>query len=384
MRAASLLPVVVVSLIGCAHAPRRPGPGVAERPVAVGLTVAFEDGTTKLRGHGPTPFTIVATTKVGRQPYPGERVTAVLTRGEHVVKQVPMTFDALRGRVVMPVAEPGTYRLEIWQEQQFVVGNTFVAAALPALDGMHSLELHQDAMPQLAVRPAGTSELVWNHWDAIDTDEAFVAEWWRDGKRVGPASARRSELQREVLAKVQNVVSVEQLGELPAWRWARESFPLPVGAVARIGVGRWELRVAREDHPALAFGFQVNADGSVRGTQGRTVREGRVELDVSQSQAPRTAGREMAKLPHTRFLGSKRFLLPVTIAEAHALTRSDVLRNQRVRLNALTRQLGGDAGATVQFGADQSPQAVEAKTLVASMQKLIAQLGADWDDSEKP
>lgn len=383
----------LAAVAACTPAPRGPKTPIAERPVAIGLTIALDgagvetlaDGTTRMKGHGATPFRIVVVTKVDRHPHPGERVLAVLTSGERVVKQQPFTFDAVRGRVAFDVPAPGTYRIEIWQEDRFILGNTFVAAALPALDGTRALELHQDASPRLAVRPTGTSELIWNHWDAIDADVAFAAEWWRDGKRVGSAGAKRSELQREVLAKVQNAVRVEQLGDLPAWKWTTEKFPLPVGAVAQIGVGHWELRVYREDRPPLALGFDVNADGSVRGTQKRTVREGRIELDVSPAPASKTVAKEMAALPRTRFMGSKRFLLPVMVAEARALTRSDVLRNQRVRLNALSRQMGGDSSGTMQFGGqDASPQAVEARTLVASMQKLIASLGTEWADDEKP
>lgn len=108
---------------------------------------------------------------------------------------------------------------------------------------------------------------------------------------------------------------------------------------------------------------------------------------MAEAPASRDAGRQLAKLAHTRFEASKRFLLPVTVAEVRALTRSEVLRGLRTRLNGLQRQLGAGAAdpTTLQFGGrDESPQAVEARKLVSVMQKMIGSLGEPWTEAERP
>jgi hypothetical protein len=384
---------LLVAASACVKGPSTPKVAPPEHHVASGLQITLDgkdveplpDGA-KIAGRGADPFTIVATTKVDRHPYPREEVIAILTSGEHVVRQVPFAFDAVSGKAKLIVPGPGTYRLEIWEHDHFIVGNTFVAASLPALDGKRSLELHQDAGPKMLVHRDAPSEVVWRHWDALDKDEAFVAEWWKNGARVSSAGAKRSDLQREVLARVQNVERVEALGLQPAWKWTTEKFPLPDTLLR--SEGHWELRVYRDDHGPVGFSFDVDHDGFVTGSQHQRAASGGVELEVAQVAASRDATRALAKLPHTKFEAAKKFLLPVTVAEARALTRSEVLRNQRVRLNALSHQGAGGDPSTMQFGGKKddgrSPLDNEAKQLVASMQKLIAQLGDPWTDEEKP
>lgn len=348
--------------------------------VSDGLTIAVE-GTAR----AGNPFTVIAMTEVDRHPYPKEVVMGILTSGERVVSQTPFVFDAVKGKAKITVPGPGSYRLEIWEAGKFVVGNTFVASSLPNLDGKRAFELHQDAAPRMIVRRDSPSEVVWQHWDSVDKDEAFIAEWWRDGKRVAPAGGKRSWLQREVLGRVQNVERVEALGMHPAWKWTTEKFPLPDTLLR--SEGRWELRVYRDEQVPLGFSFEVDANGQVRGAQKQTSTDGSVELEVNQVPAPKDIARQLAKFPRTKFEGSKKFLLPVTVAEVRALTRSEVLRNQRVRLNALSHQ-GVNSDPTINsFGGskDQSrPLDNEAKALVASMQKLIAALGEPWTDDERP
>lgn len=383
---------LIVAFAGCVPlgAPRTTP---SERPIAVGLAIALEgkdvetlaDGSTIIAGHGPDAFRIVATTQVGRHPYPGEVVKAVLTSGERVVKEVPFEFDAVKGRAHIDVAAAGTYRLEIWAQNTYITGNTFVAASLPAFDGKRSLELHQDASPQLVMKKQGPAEVQWQHWDSVDSDAAFVAEWWHDRKRVSSAGGKRSEMQRQVLAQVQNIETVQSLGNQPTWRWTAEKFPLPDDLLR--SPGHWELRVYRDDeHAPLAFGFDVLQNGAIRGAHVKPVRGGNIELDVAQAPASKDATRELAKLPRTRFEGSKRSFLPVTAAEARALTRSEVLRSQRTRLNALSRQASANGGdPAMSFGTKQdTPQGAEAKKLVTAMQKLILQLGEPWTDDERP
>ena len=368
MRALASISVAAVLAIGCVPPPKGPRPGVAQAPIATELTV-------ELASKAQDRISIVATTNVERHPYPGEKVTAVLTRGERVVKQVDVAFDAVRGRAKLEVPGPGAYRLELWNEGTFLVGNTFVASQLPMLDGKRVLHLYQDAAPRLFANIESPSHIVWQHWDAVDNDEAFVAEWWRDGKRVGPAGAKRSDLQREVLARVQNVERIEALGLLPAWKWVTEKFPLPDTLLR--SAGHWQLRIYRDDHPAIALGFEIDENGVVHGTQKQTTRDGSVELEVLLAPPSKDATRQLAKLPRTKFEAAKKFALGVTPAEVRALVRSGVLRNQRLRLNVLTHQNGGDSGMSFK---DDS----EAKQLVAAMQKLIAQLGEPWSDAEKP
>lgn len=368
MRAFTSFSVAVVAVVGCAGAPKGPRPAAAPTAVASGLTVEL---ATKAQDR----ISILATTNVERHPYPGEKVIAVLTRGERVVRQVDVAFDAVRGRAKLDVPGPGTYRLELWDEGTFLVGNTFVASQLPMLDGKRALELHQDAAPRLVAKRTAPSEVIWQHWDAVDTDEAFVAEWWHDGKRTGTAGAKRSELQREVLARVQNVERAEALGLQPAWKWETEKFPLPDTLLR--SAGHWELRIYREDKPAIALGFDIDAQGVAHGTQKQSTSEGSVELEVTPAPASKDAAKQLARLPRTKFEASKKFVLGVTPAEARALTRSGVLRTQRLRLNQLSHQQGSDAAMGFK---DDS----ETKQLVAAMQKLIAQLGEPWTDAEKP
>ena len=378
----SICSLVVAGVLSaaCVRAPSGPKLGPTVHHVSDGLTIAV-DGTAR----PGAPFAILATTKVDRHPYPKEAVIGILTSGERVVSQTPFVFDAVNGKAKIAVPGPGSYRLEIWEEGKFVVGNTFVASALPALDGKRTFELHQDAAPRMMVRRDSPSEVVWQHWDPVDKDEAFIAEWWRDGKRVAAAGGKRSWLQREVLGRVQNVERVEALGQFPAWKWTTEKFTLPDTLLR--SEGHWELRVYRDDQVPLGFAFDVDANGQVRGVQKQTAINGSVELEVNQVTAPKDVARQLAKLPRTKFEGSKKFLLPVTVAEMRALTRSEVLRNQRVRLNALSHQ-GITSDPTMNsFGGSKGearPLDNEAKALVASMQKLIAALGEPWSDDERP
>lgn len=358
----------VVAVSACTPGAKGPKPAGPPSPVASALTV-------ELASKAQDRISIVATTNVERHPYPGERVTAVLTRGERVVKQVDVAFDAVRGRAKLDVPGPGTYRLELWDEGTFLVGNTFVASQLPMLDGKRSLELHQDAAPRLVAKRTEPSVVVWQHWDAVDTDEAFVAEWWHDGQRAGTAGGKRSDLQREVLARVQNVERIEALALQPTWKWVTEKFPLPDTLLR--STGHWELRIYRDDHAAIALGFDIDERGVVHGTQKQTTSEGSVELEVTPAPASKDAARQLAKLPRTKFEASKKFVLGVTPEEVRALTRSGVLRTQRLRLNVLSHQQGGDPAMGFK---DDS----ETKQLVAAMQKLIAQLGEPWSDAEKP
>ena len=403
MRRANLTILAATAAVFSACVPASTGPRAprAEVPVAVGLTVALDekgvkaraDGTTRIAGRGAEAFRIVATTKIERHPYPGESLTAILTSGERVVKQTPFVIDALHGRARLEVPGPGTYRLEIWSKgskgpkdstEQFVAGNTFVAASLPRLDGQRALELHQAAGPQLVIAKAGAGGHVrWMHWDSVETDTGFVAEWWHDGKAMTTAGGKRSEFQREALLQVQISDQIEGLANQNVWRWTTEQFELPDQLTA--SPGPWELRVYREDRPGVTFSFNVTDDGLVQGAQRRTMREGSLELEVSAAPTSRDAARQLAKLPRIRFEASKKYLLPVTVAEVRALTRSEVLRGLRTRLNKLQRQTFKDAADSYQFGeADESPQTVEARKLVPVMQKMILALGEPWTPSERP
>ena len=375
--------VVVMAVLFGACAPGRPGARSPEneRPIATGLSIsldgrtveALNDGSTRIVGRGPETFRIVATTKIERYPDPGEALIAILTSGDRVVKQAPFVIDGFHARARLDVPSTGTYRLELWSRQRFVAGNTFVAASLPMLDGQRVLELHQDAGPQLALTKEG-GQIRWMHWDSLESDTAFVAEWWKDGKRVGAAGGKRSEFQREILARLQVTAQVDGFANQPTWRWTREQFDLH----DQLTAGHWELRVYRDDHPALSFGFEVTADGSVRGAGRRTIHTGKVELDVSAAAASRDAARQLAKLPRTRFEPAKKSLLPVSVAEARALTRSEVLRSLRPRLNSLQRQASGDAVTT------DAPDSAEAHKVAATMQRLISSLGEPWMESERP
>jgi hypothetical protein len=115
----------------------------------------------------------------------------------------------------------------------------------------------------------------------------------------------------------------------------------------------------------------------VHGAQKQTTREGSVELEVLPAPPSKDAARQLAKLPRTKFEAAKKFVLGVTPAEARALVRSGVLRSQRLRLNVISHQNGGEPSLSFK---DDS----ETKQLVAAMQKLIAQAGEPWSDAEKP
>ena len=154
-----------------------------------------------------------------------------------------------------------------------------------------------------------------------------------------------------------------------------EKFTLPDTLLR--SAGHWELRIYREDKPAIALGFDIDERGVAHGTQKQTTAEGSIELEVGPAPASKDAARQLAKLPRTKFEASKKFALGVTPAEARALTRSEVLRTQRLRLNVLSHQQGGDPAMGFK---DDS----ETKQLVAAMQKLITQLGEPWSDAEKP
>jgi len=379
--------VATVAIAACVPPAGRAKTPVAERPIAKGLAITLEekgvhtdkDGTMRIAGRGAEPFRILATTDVIRHPFPGEQVTAVLSSGERVVTQSQFTFDAVHGRAKVTVPAPGTYRLEIWSNDRFVVGNTFVAASLPTLDGRRMFELHEQAGPQLTLTEQLTGHLTWQHWDTLETDTAFIAEWWVDGKKHSAAGAKRSEFQRETLRQVQIADQVEALGDQTAWRWTTENFNLPdVLRDVPVKPGHWELRIYRDEREPISLAFDVTYDGKVHGAQKLFTRTGGIEVDLAAAPPSKEAQRALAKVPRSKFEPSKRALLAVTVPEVRALTRSEILRSLRTQLNNLQRQTGGDA---VQFSAQDN---AEAKKLVAQMQKLILALGEPWTPAERP
>lgn len=384
---------MLATVVACVPMGKR-SKGQAEPPIATGVTVTLDgdkvqtskDGTMRIAGRGPEhPFRILVTTKVVRHPYPGEQLIAILTTGERVVKQAPFTFDARHARAKLDVPGPGNYRVEMWSGDRFFGGNTFVAASMPALDGQRALEVHQDAAPRLFMTRE-SSQLFsggvrWMHWDALDSDEGFVAEWWHNGKRVGSAGEKRSELQRQTLLQLQITTQPELLSRLNNWKWTTEQFDLPDYLPTRHG--HWELRIYRDEHAAVSFAFDVTPNGSVRGSQGRIIRDGSVELEVSAAPDSKDAMKQLAKLERTKFEASKKYLLGVTPAEVRALTRSAELRRMRIRLNELHRHTLADSSGAMSF-TDDSPQAVEAKKLVVAMKKMIAVMGEPWTDSDTP
>lgn len=390
-----LLLAGVMAIAACHPSPRATTPQ-GERAIVADLAIALEgkgvvvdpDGSSRLPGHGPTAFRVSATSKLTRQPYPGEDLKAVLTTGERVVSQMSFTYDARRAKTLVDIPGPGTYRLEIWLGEKFLVGNTFVAASLPSTNGQRVLELHQDAAPRLFItrgfdngKPTFSGNVRLMHWDSIDTDTGYIAEWWLDGHRVGAAGRGRSELQKQVLLGVQ--VARGEL-DLTSWKWTREQFELPDHLPSR--PGHWELRVYREHHPALAFGFEVTPRAAIRGAQHVTIQDGSVELvvgvpDLSKAAARSTA-RELAQLPRETFQASSKYALGVTVEEVRALTRSEELRRLRLRINELQRSWpGGPADAV---DGDETPQQAEMKRLVPMMKKMIGALGEPWADEERP
>jgi len=363
----------------------------SERPISSELSVvldekqvaSYKDGTTRLAGRGAGVFKVVATAPIERHPFPGENIIAVLTSGERVLKQAPFVFDARSGRAHVEIPGPGTYRLEMWADNKFIVGNTFVAASLPTLDGQRALELHQQATPQLYLTKDNlhiAGKVRWSHWDSIETDAAFIAEWWHDGTQISTARTSRSTFQRDALLRVQMAADTDAFADEPLWRFASETFELP--DQTPYTTGHWELRIYRDDHPALAFGFDVFADRSVRGAEHRAIHTGHIELDVSPAKESKDATRALAKLPHTKFEGAKTLFLPVTVTEVRALARSGLLRGQRARLNMLQRM--APRGASDQVEKDETPQIAEIKKLVPTMQKLIVSMGEPWTDDERP
>ncbi len=385
--------VAAVAITACVPPASRGKTPAQERPIAKGLQITLDekgvhtdqDGTMRIPGRGADPFHIVALTSIERHPYPGEKVLAILSSGERIVKQSTFTFDAMHGRAKLEVPAPGTYRLEIWSNERFIVGNTFVAASLPTLDGRRMFELHEQAGPQLVLTEQLTGQLMWQHWDTLETDTAFVAEWWVDGKKHSAAGSKRSDFQRETLRQVQIADEVEALGDQTAWRWTTENFNLPdVLRDVPVQPGHWELRVYRDDREPIALGFEVTRDGKIHGAQKLATRTGGIEVDLTQAPASKDATRALAKLPRSRFEPSKRVLLAVTVPEVRALTRSQILRGMRTQLNNLQRQ-GGGGETSIQFGGkDESPQAVEARKIVEQMKKLILSLGEPWTDTERP
>ena len=385
--------VAAVAITACVPPASRGNVPVVERPIAKGLTITLDekgvhtdkDGTMRIAGRGGDAFRILATTSIERHPYPGEKLTAILSSGERIVKQAPFTFDAVHGRAKLDVPAPGTYRLEIWANDRFIVGNTFVAASLPTLDGHRMFELHEQAGPQLLLTEQLTGQLTWQHWDTLETDSAFVAEWWLDGKKQSAAGSKRSDFQRETLRQVQIADQVDALGDQTAWRWTTENFNLPdVLRDVPVKPGHWELRVYRDDREPIALGFDVTYDGKVHGAQKLATRTGGIEVELTSAPASKEATKALAKLPRARFEPSKRFLLAVTVPEVRALTRSEVLRGMRSQLNNLQKQSGGGETALQFGGKDESPAGVEARKLVTAMQKMILALGEPWTNAERP
>lgn len=381
--------VAVATLAACVPPAGRAKAPTAQRPIAKGLTITLDekgvqtdkDGTLRIPGRGGDAFRIVATTSIERHPYPGEKLTAVLSSGERFVKSTTFTVDALYGRAKLEVPQTGTYRLEIWQDDRFLVGNTFVAASLPTLDGRRMFELHEEAGPQLLLTEQLTGHLTWQHWDTLETDSAFVAEWWVDGKKHSAAGAKRSDFQREMLRQVQIADDVEALGDQTAWKWTTENFNLP-DSLRDLPVkpGHWELRIYREDREPISLSFTVSGDGRVHGAQKLSTRTGGIEIETAAAPPSKDATRALAKLPHAKFEPSKRALLAVTVPEIRALTRSQILRGMRTQLNNLQRQSGGGDAS---FQADPAA-AGEAKKLVEQMKKLILSLGEPWTAAERP
>lgn len=344
-----------------AHNPTASAPAALTTTLRVALdgrgVLPLKDGSSRIPRRGAGEFALVATAPLARHPSRDEKLLAVLTdSSERVVKQVAFVVDARRATVRMTVPDTGTYRLEIWSGTQFLAGNTFVAAALPTLDGMRALELHQDAAPKLELSAA--SAIAWSHWDSAETDEAYIAEWWHDNKRTLVAGSERSTFQRDVLAEVAVATSPDAFVDRPVWRFVTERFSVP-DSVGR-QPGMWELRIFRDNHPALALGFTVYANGVVRSAAaGRVHAKNRIELDVTRPTNAPDRSRELAKIPHEKATQSAGF--PVTVAEIRALTRSEILRSQRAQLN-------------------QSSDSA----LVPQMRQLISQVGKPWTDSERP
>jgi hypothetical protein len=376
--------------------PRAATANHVERPIVTDVAIALEgkgvvvdkDGTARLPDHGHAAFKVALTSNLTRHPYPGEDLKAVLTTGERVVSQVSFKYDARRARTVVDIPEPGTYRVEIWSGENYLVGNTFVAASLPAHDGHRMLELHQDVAPRLFItrgwennKPTFDGHVRLMHWDSIDSDTGYIAEWWHDGKRVAGAGRGRSKLQKQVLLDVQ--VARESL-DLTSWQWTTQKFGLPDRLPTR--AGHWELRVYREHHPALAFGFDVTDRGAIRGAQLASIQDGSVELvvtspELTKAQA-KAAAKEIAQLPRQAFEASKQYALGVTVEEVRALTRSEELRRLRLRINELQRSWPG--GAPDALDPEDPPQVAEMKRLVATMKKMIAAMGEPWAETERP
>ena len=98
-----------------------------------------------------------------------------------------------------------------------------------------------------------------------------------------------------------------------------------------------------------------------------------------RASVSKTAAKQLAALPRQRpapFTGEQ----PVTVAELRALTRSDILRNNRLRLNAIQHRqsAGADNLAAMKEG---SPETWE---VVANMQRLVKLLGGEWAAGERP
>jgi len=219
------------------------------------------------------------------------------------------------------------------------------------------------------------------HWDSIDTDTGYIAEWWQNGKKVAEAGRGRSELQKQVLLDIQ--IARGTL-ELNPWKWTEQKFDLPDYLPTR--AGHWELRVYREHHPALAFGFDVSDRGAIRGGQHAQIQDGSVELvvtvpELTKAQSKALA-RELAAIPRENFEASKQYALGVTVEEVRALTRSEELRRLRLRVNELQRSWPG--GHPDAVDPEDSPQEAEMKRLVATMKKMITAMGVPWEESERP
>ncbi|HEY4178808.1 MAG TPA: hypothetical protein VGM90_18305 [Kofleriaceae bacterium] len=319
--------------------------------------VTLKDGSSRIPRRGAGEFDLVASAPLARHPGANEPLLAVLTdTSERVVKQVAFVVTDRRATVRMKVPDTGTYRLEIWSGTQFLAGNTFIAVALPTLDGMRALELHQDAAPKLELSSA--SAVAWSHWDSAETDEAYIAEWWHDNKRTSVAGSERSTFQRDVLAEISVATSPDAFADRPVWRFVTSRFPVPDNVARQIGA--WELRIYRDNHPTLALGFTVYANGVVRSAAaGRVHAKNRIELDVTRPSGAPDRSRELAKIPHEK--PTQTAAMPVTVAEIRALTRSEILRSQRAQVNQ-----SFDAG------------------LVPQMRQLITQVGKPWTDSERP
>jgi len=312
------LPLAIVALLGAAACTPKGhlSPSVATKPASAGpisaaLKVALDganvqiqrDGSSRIPRRGSGPFGVVVTAPVTRQPFPGETTVAVLSSGERTLGQANVEFGPRLGTARLTVKESGTYRIEFWSGATFLAGTTFIANVLPTLDGQRSLELHPYATPHVFVTRApngsATGLLRWRHWDSIDADVAFIAEWWHDGEKYAPARGARSSFARDMIEIVQNAHDAKALADQPVWRLVTEQFPVPQEMLAANGT--WELRIYRDDdHDPLSLSFMVLPDGGITAARKTPAYRGLIDLEISHAPVSKTATKQLAALPRQR------------------------------------------------------------------------------------